>query len=162
MMADLMRWNSELQKFTDTFDRLVNRWRSGSAWNESPTYASMSGVGNGYRVRIPLPGIAPENVTVDVAARTIHVRAIERNGDTEVTRYEEVLTLPASVDAERVGATFRHGLLELTVPYHDAVKPRRIEIETEEPKPRRPVLTSRGAVRQAAGMSRVNRESACR
>src|SRR5687767_12079377 len=114
MMADLMRWNavSELQKFTDTFDRLVNRWRSGSAWHESPTYSSISGVDDGYRVRIPLPGIAPENVMVDVAGRTIDVRAIERNGDTEVTRYEEVLTLPAAVDAEKVGATFRHGLLE--------------------------------------------------
>lgn len=136
MMAGLMRWNpfDELQKFTETFDRLVNRWRSGSGWNESPSYASMSGVDDGYRVRIPLPGIAPENVTVDVAGQTVHVRAIDHDGDTEVTRYEEVLTLPASVDAEKVGATFRHGLLELTLPYQEAVKPRRIAIETEEQK----------------------------
>ena len=30
MMADLMRWNpvDELQKFTDTFDRLRQRWVS--------------------------------------------------------------------------------------------------------------------------------------
>jgi HSP20 family molecular chaperone IbpA len=31
---------------------------------------------DGYRVRIPLPGIAPENVTVDVAGQMVHVRAI--------------------------------------------------------------------------------------
>jgi HSP20 family protein len=136
MMADLMRWNpvDELQKFTDMFDRLVNRWRSSSASTESPTYLPIRGVDDGYRVRIPLPGIAPEDVTVDVAGRAVHVRAIERDGDTEVTRYEEVLTLPASVDAGKVGATFRHGLLELTLPYEDAVKPRRIEIERHEPK----------------------------
>ena len=135
-MADLVRWNpfDELQKFTDTFDRLVNRWRSGAAWQESPTNAFISGVDDGYRVRIPLPGIAPENVTLDVRGRTLHVRAIERDGDTELTRYEEVLTLPASVDAEKVRATCRYGLLELTLPYQDAVKPRRIEIETEQPK----------------------------
>ena len=135
MMADLLRWNpfDELQEFADRFDRLVNRWRSGSAWHESPT-ASISGVDDGYRVRIPLPGIAPENVTVEVTGRTILVRAIERDGDTKVTRYEEVLTLPASVDAEKVGATLRHGLLELRLPYQDAVKPRRIEIEAEGPK----------------------------
>ena len=136
MMADLVRWNpfDELQKFTDTFDRLVNRWRSGSAWDQSPTNASISGVDDGYRVRIPFPGIAPENVTVDVAGRTIHVRAIERDGDTELSRYEEVLTLPASVDATQVSATLRHGLLELTLPYQEAVKPRRVEIATEERK----------------------------
>ena len=89
---------------------------------------------DGYRVRIPLPGIAPENVTVDVMGRSIHVRGIERDGDTEVMRFEEMLTLPASVDAERIGATLRHGLLELTLPYQDAVKTRRVEIETEQPK----------------------------
>jgi HSP20 family protein len=134
MMADLLRWNpvDELEKFTDTFDRLLNRWRSGVAWHESPANASISGVDDGYRVRIPLPGIAPENVTVDVTGRAVRVRAIERDGDTELTRYAEVLTLPASVDADKVRATLRHGLLELTLPYQDAVKPRRIEIETEE------------------------------
>jgi HSP20 family molecular chaperone IbpA len=90
-------------------------------------------VDDGYRVRIPLPGVARYNAG-GVASRGIHVRAIERDDNTEVTRYEEVLTLPASVDGEKVRATFRHGLLELTLPYQDAVKPRRIEIETEQPK----------------------------
>ena len=113
-MAELMRWNP--------FDR---RQRSTE---------TVSSVDDGYRVRIPLPGVSPENVTVDVAGRTIHVRAIERNGDKELMHYEELLTLPASVDAEKVGATFRHGLLELTLPYQDAVKPRRIEFATEARK----------------------------
>ena len=50
MMADLMRWNpiDELQKFTDTFDRLLNRWRSSSARNESRTYGSISDVDDGF------------------------------------------------------------------------------------------------------------------
>jgi len=135
-MAGLLRWNpfDELHRVTETFDRLANRWRSGSAWVESPNHATVNGIDDGYRVRIPLPGISPENVTVDVTGRTVHVRAIERDGDTEVTRYEEVLTLPASVDAEKVGATYRHGLLELTLRYENTVTPRRIEIETEERK----------------------------
>ena len=136
MMVDLLRWNpvDELRRFTDVFDRQLSRWRSGSALVGLPVDTSISSVDDGYRVRIPLPGIAPENVTVDVAGRAVHIRAIERDGDTEVVRYEEVLTLPASVDTERIGATFRYGLLELTVPYEEAVKPRRIEIATEEPK----------------------------
>ena len=136
MMADFLRWNpvDELRRFTDVFDRQFNRWRSGSAFVGSPVDTSINSVDDGYRVRIPLPGIAPENVTVDVAGRMVHVRAIERDGDTERVRYEEVLALPASVDTEKLGATFRYGLLELTVPYQEAVKPRRIEIAMEEPK----------------------------
>lgn len=136
MMADLLRWNpvDELRRFTDVLDRQLNRWRSGSAFVGSPVDTSINSVHDGYHVRIPLPGIAPENVTVDVAGRTVHVRAIERDGDTETVRYEEVLTLPASVDTDKIGATFRYGLLDLTVPYQEAVKPRRIEIATEAPK----------------------------
>jgi HSP20 family molecular chaperone IbpA len=104
MTVDLVRWNpfDELQTFAAAFDRPVTRWRSGSGWDQLPANASISGVDDGYRVRIALPGIAPENVTVDVAGRTLHVRAIERDGDTDVTRYEEVLMLPASVDTEKV------------------------------------------------------------
>jgi hypothetical protein len=85
MMADLLRWNAfeELQRLAQAFDRLVDRSRSGSAWIDSP-YASISSVHDGYRVSVPLPGIAPENVTVDVTGRSVHVRAIERDGDTEV------------------------------------------------------------------------------
>jgi HSP20 family molecular chaperone IbpA len=110
----------DLRRFTDVFDRQVNRWRSGAAVSGSPVDTSVSSVDDGYRVRIPLPGLAPETVTVDVAGPHVHVRAIERDGDPETMRYEEVLTLPASVDTEKIGATFRYGLLELTVPYPEA------------------------------------------
>ena len=136
MMVDLLRWNpvDELRRITEGFDRRLNGWRSGSALVGSPVDTSIGSVDDGYRVRIPLPGIAPENVTVDVAGRAVHVRAIEREGDTETVRYEQVLTLPVSVDTGKLVATFRYGLLELTVPYVDAVKPRRIEIVTAEPK----------------------------
>ena len=135
MMADLLRWNpfDELRRFAETFDALTDRRGSRSAWVDSP-YAAVSTVDDGYRVRIPLPGIAPENIALEVAGRSLRVRAIERESDTEVMLYEEVMTLPASVDAEKIGATFRHGLLELTLPYQEAVKPRRIAITTEKPK----------------------------
>jgi HSP20 family protein len=136
MMARLLGGKpfDELQRLTDTVDRLADRWRSGATWMASPLHTAVSRADDGYRVRIPLPGIAPEHVTVDVTGRTVQVRALEPNGDTFVTRHEEVLTLPASVDADRIGATFRHGLLELTLPARDEVKPRRIEIASEASK----------------------------
>ena len=141
MMADLRRWNpfEEMRRFIDMFDRELNRLRSGSAFVGSPVGAPFSNVDDGYRVRIPLPGIAPENVTVDVAGHMVRVRATEHDGDSETVRYEEVLTLPASVDTDKIGATLRYGLLELTAPYHEAVKPRRVEIATtDEPKKQLP------------------------
>lgn len=137
MMADLMRWNpfDELWRITEAFERELDRWWSRPAWTAySPFGVTISTSNEGYRVRIPLPGIAPEHVDVNVTGRTLHVRATEREGDSEVVRYEQVLTLPATVDADKITATFNHGLLELMCPYQEAVKPRRIQITTEAPK----------------------------
>ena len=86
------------------------------------------------RIRIALPGISPEDVEVHVAGRTLHVRAVEKDGNTLVSRYDEIVTLPESVDPEKVSASFRHGLLELSLPFMEAIKPRRIEIAAEAPK----------------------------
>jgi HSP20 family protein len=133
MMADL-RWSffDELQKFADTIERQLNRWRSGLFG--SPVDASVGSADDGYRVQIPLPGIAPENIMVDVTGRTVHVRAVERDGDSQTTCYEEVFTVPASVDVDKIGASYRHGLLELTLPYQESMKPRRIEITSGQAK----------------------------
>ena len=57
-----------------------------------------------------------------------------REGDAVTTRYEQTMTLPDTVDTEKVSATFRHGLLELTLPLKETLKPRRIEISTEASK----------------------------
>ena len=86
------------------------------------------------RARIALPGVAPENVTVEVAGRMLRVQAVQQDGKGGELRYEQSWALPESVDAAKIRGTFRHGLLDLTLPYAEARKPRRIEIETEDRK----------------------------
>jgi hypothetical protein len=48
------------------------------------------------------------------------------------------VTLPRWADSERIEASYRHGVLELTVPRREESKPRRIELklgrEDNEPK----------------------------
>ena len=39
------------------------------------------------------------------------------------------MTVPQSLDLDRITATHRHGMLELTLPLKDSVKPRRVQIE---------------------------------
>lgn len=43
-------------------------------------------------------------------------------------RFIRTLTLPASVDAEKVTAAYRNGLLTVTLPKAEAAKPRRISV----------------------------------
>jgi HSP20 family protein len=135
MMADLIRRNvyDELRGLADAFSRRL------AAWSQPEAAAARSGsVVSGdtdcWRVDIALPGIAPENIDVQVVGRTIHVRAAERDGEMILRRYDELMTLPESVDTGRIAASYRHGLLELMLPVREEPTPRRIEIAREEPK----------------------------
>jgi len=47
-------------------------------------------------------------------------------------RFERTFTIPKAVDANKVSASSRHGMLELTLPFEEAAKPRRIEITGAE------------------------------
>jgi HSP20 family protein len=89
---------------------------------------------NGWRVRVALPGIAPENVQVDVTAHALRVRAAERDASGEVIRYERELHVPEAVDPQQITATCRNGLLELRLPLKESARPRRITVTTAEPK----------------------------
>ena len=51
--------------------------------------------------------------------------------DKNVTRYEQTLVIPQFLDLEKLTASHRHGMLRLTLPLKDSVKPRRVQIETE-------------------------------
>ena len=44
-------------------------------------------------------------------------------------RYEQTLTVPQFLDLDKISASYRHGMLQLTLPLKESVKPRRIQIE---------------------------------
>lgn len=44
-------------------------------------------------------------------------------------RFERTLTLPVPIDADKVEATYEEGVLKLTLPKHEAAKPRKIVVK---------------------------------
>ena len=51
----------------------------------------------------------------------------EQNGSQ--TRFEQTVAVPQFADLDKLSATHRHGMLSLTIPIKDSVKPRQIEIQ---------------------------------
>jgi len=143
MFAELVRWNpfDDLLALSRQLDRHVDRLSRGNA-PSAQTPVSFSGYPSidvsteehGWHLRAALPGIAPEDVDVSVAGNTLQLRAVERHGEQARARYEHTVTVPEMVDIEKISATCRHGLLDVFLPFKDAVKPRRIEVSTEGPK----------------------------
>ena len=97
--------------------------------------------GDAVVVTVSLPGIKPEDVDVTMQAQTLTIRG-EFKEDESVDRdqylYQErrygtfarQIQLPIRVQADKAEASFENGLLKLTIPKAEEVKPRQIQIKT--------------------------------
>lgn len=91
-------------------------------------------------VRAELPGVEKDQLDVSIAERTLSIRATTRHEQeqekgeyrrSEIMRgeYVRTLTLPAEVDGEKAKATFKDGLLELTLPKLEVHKRQKITVQ---------------------------------
>lgn len=82
-------------------------------------------------VRAELPGVKRDQVDLEWAedALTIAVRADQpAEGGTPETVYKRSLRLPAEVQGDKIAATLQDGILTVTLPRQEEVKPRKIAI----------------------------------
>ena len=140
-MFGLTRWNSvdDVFNFQRDVDRLFNQF-----WSDLPTRTAagpassspsfhVNQTEDGWRVDVPLPGIDPKDVSLEVASNNLTIRAEvpSEGGEKNVSRYEQTLMIPQFLDLEKLTASHRHGMLRLTLPLKESVKPRRVQIETQ-------------------------------
>jgi HSP20 family protein len=115
-------------------DRLFNQFWSDlparAATNQSPSF-QVNGTEDGWRVDVPLPGIDPKDVSLEVAGNNLTIRAEGSSEGQNASRYEQTLVIPQFLDLEKLTASHRHGMLRLTLPLKESVKPRRIQIDTQ-------------------------------
>ena len=132
------RWNSfdDVFNFQRDVDRLFNQFWSDlptrTAAGSSPSF-NVNATDDGWRVDVPLPGIDPKDVSLEVAGNNLAIRAeVPSEGrNKNVSHYEQTLVIPQFLDLEKLTASHRHGMLHLTLPLKESVKPRRIQIETQ-------------------------------
>jgi len=96
--------------------------------------------GDHYVLDADLPGIDPGSVDIDVDGQLLTIRA-ERtlasgDGVKWITRERETATfvrqlnLGQGIDIENISASYRNGVLSVTIPVSERAKPRRIEVTT--------------------------------
>lgn len=149
-MLNLTRWSpfNELATLHRDLDTLFGRvFGETSRPQDADSFAAFMPAadvkrdGDNWTIAMALPGIAPEDVNIDVVGRTLRVRgerkAEKKNSKAESVfseisygRFEREFTLPEEIDGDRVRASYHHGMLELTLPLKESAKPRRIEIAT--------------------------------
>lgn len=95
----------------------------------------MTETDEGWLVTARLPGIAPEEVAVEIEDRDLCIRArAEADEESEEMRqiqksaFNYRMTLPTDVDQDRVDATMDHGLLRVHLPRSAQSRRREITI----------------------------------
>lgn len=94
-----------------------------------------------FNVKASLPGIDPDNIEISFSENTLTVQGEygEESGDEHTKwhlrerhfgKFMRSITLPASINGGNISADFTDGVLTLTLPKADEVKPRRIAVQT--------------------------------
>lgn len=92
-----------------------------------------------YYIRAELPGISSDQIEIQATGKSLSIsgeRKIETEADgvryhrreREAGRFSRVIGMPGEIDAQRIEARLKDGILTVFVPKSEAAKPRRIAI----------------------------------
>ena len=92
-------------------------------------------------VKAEVPGMDKEDINITVSDGILTVKGERKQEKKEETEhfhcvethygmFSRTLRLPAEVEADKVDATYKDGVLNITLPKPEAVEPKKIEIKT--------------------------------
>ncbi|WP_321493865.1 Hsp20/alpha crystallin family protein [uncultured Desulfobacter sp.] len=94
--------------------------------------------GDKFEVQAELPGLSKDDISIKIQGNYLEIsgkRVIEspegyksHRNERSATTFSRSFTLPEEVDAEKVDAQLKDGILYLTLPKSEAAKPRQIAI----------------------------------
>ena len=144
----LVRWNpirdfSVLQnQMNRLFEDALGTWLGESNGGGNTNWVPPADIyenDNDLIVRAELPGVDPKMVDVRVENNVLTIRG-ERPFEQKVQKenyhrlersygtFSRSFTLPATIDADKIRAEYRDGILNLTLPKSEKAKPKRIQI----------------------------------
>src|SRR5215216_1038598 len=146
-MSNLIRWEParEMMTLREAMDRLFDdaftsplTMRNG--WSMSTPAIDMYQTDNEVVVKASIPGIQADevqiNITGDVLSLKGEVKHEEERKDhawhireQRFGSFERSVALPAAVKTDQADAVFENGILTITLPKADEVKPKTINIE---------------------------------
>ena len=97
---------------------------------------------NNYQITAEIPGVNAAEIDLTVQGDTLTIRG-ERKTDTvgenasyhrrerSFGAFQRSITLPEKVDADRIGANYKNGILFINLPLDEATGPRKIAVTNE-------------------------------
>ncbi len=150
-MRALVPWMGTLPRsftrFEDEMENLVNRFFGDREWfpgNGGRTFAPKVNVAETegeYEVSVDLPGMKPEEFTVEVREGNLWISGEKKEEKEEKGKtfhrverhygeFRRVIPLMGAVKENEIHAEYKEGVLMITLPKAEEVKPKKIEITT--------------------------------
>lgn len=139
----LSRWDPfrDMLSMRRTMDRLIENTMSDDDGNLPEWGLALDVVENedAYLVRASVPGIQPDDLDITFDKGLLTIRG-ELKDETETTKgqyhlrerrygsFARTISLPSSVEADRIDADYKDGILTLKMPKSEEMKPKRIPI----------------------------------
>jgi HSP20 family protein len=93
-------------------------------------------------IRTDVPGIAPDELDITLEGDTLSIRGEIKREEVEnrkfvllerpTGKFERTLTINTPIEHDKVDASFKDGVLTLTLPKAEAVKPRQITVKSNK------------------------------
>lgn len=143
----MKKWEpfSELVTMRDDMDRLFDVFFGtqpqtiDDLWRPSIDIEESNG---NLMVKAEIPGMKKENIKVSVKEDMLTISG-ERKQENETRdktyhriersygQFQRMIRLPAEVDADKVKASYKDGVLSVTLPKPESMKPKHIDVEME-------------------------------
>lgn len=129
------------REMSSLFDENYRTWRGAETLARWAPAVDIYEKDNAIVLSAELPGMAEEDIDVEVHDGVLTIRG-EKKFDNETKEenyhcverrygaFERSFTLPTTVNADDVKAAYKSGVLEVTLPKVEAVKPKKVNIDT--------------------------------
>ncbi|WP_347275629.1 Hsp20/alpha crystallin family protein [Candidatus Kuenenia sp.] len=146
MAKDLMKWTnvSSLQnEINRMFDQFFRGWDFSGFGQEAGTWSpsiDLAETDESVVVKAEIPGIDPKEVNISIQDNNLIIKGEKKEEKEEkgknyyrmersYGRFSRSVELPASVDMEKVNAECKNGVLEITLPKKEEVRPKQISVK---------------------------------
>jgi HSP20 family protein len=146
-MRSVIRWDPmrDLVSLRDVMDRLVEESFVRPGWNGARERTNRLPVdvystAEDLTIIASVPGANPEDVDISIEGDNLHIK-VEYKAPLENVEYifqeraygafERTLTFNVPVQADKAEAVFEKGVLTLTVPKAEEIKPKVIKVQTK-------------------------------
>lgn len=146
-MNTMIRWNpfgemarmrNEIDRlFEDAFSAPAGTWERNAVWGFPLDVTENDDT---FTVKAAVPGMNPDDLDITISDNVLTIKGETRS---EESREEEKvhlrerrfgsfmrsISLPTPVESDNVNATYENGVLTLSIPKAEAVKPKRISVK---------------------------------